>query len=209
MGYVRRRLIVLGLLAAILAGGGLPIVKDLPTVGHPLAVVHEKAAEAISWIRAHLHHANGAAGSAGSGVVVSRVVDGDTLHVRLADGRDVTVRTFGDDTPETHRPGRPVECGGPQATTHMRAIAPPGTHVRLAPEPGGDRVDQYGRLLRWVELPDHSTVEERQIRAGWATIYHYRGRQTSRDATLNRVAAAARRTHAGVYRLCGGSFHRL
>ena len=54
---------------------------------------------------------------------VTRVVDGDTLKVRLADGRRKTVRVLGIDTPETKKPGTPVECGGPQATAAMERLA--------------------------------------------------------------------------------------
>ncbi|MEA2430668.1 MAG: micrococcal nuclease, partial [Thermoleophilaceae bacterium] len=63
-------------------------------------------------------------GGAAGGARVVRVVDGDTLRVSL-DGRSRSVRLLGIDTPETHRPGTPVECGGPQATAHMELLAPP------------------------------------------------------------------------------------
>ena len=54
---------------------------------------------------------------------VIRVIDGDTLKVRLAAGPVVTVRLIGIDTPETRKPGTPVECGGPQATARMKQLA--------------------------------------------------------------------------------------
>src|SRR5918997_1393831 len=50
------------------------------------------------------------------------VVDGDTVKVRLG-GEVETVRLLGIDTPETRRPGAPVECGGPEATSAMLALA--------------------------------------------------------------------------------------
>jgi micrococcal nuclease len=46
-------------------------------------------------------------------------VDGDTVRVKLADGRFETVRLIGIDTPETKKPDVPVECGGPDATDAM------------------------------------------------------------------------------------------
>ena len=46
---------------------------------------------------------------------VTHVVDGDTIDVELADGSDDTVRYIGIDTPETVKPGTPVQCGGPKA----------------------------------------------------------------------------------------------
>src|SRR3954468_17048446 len=74
--------------------------------------------------------------------VVTRVVDGDTLHVRTSAGREVKVRLLGIDTPETHRPGTPVECGGRQASASMARLAPRGARVTLATDPTQDRVDR-------------------------------------------------------------------
>ena len=61
-------------------------------------------------------------GDAGDGSVprrrinarITEVVDGDTVKVRAsgAKHKDYTVRLIGIDTPETKRPGVPVECGG-------------------------------------------------------------------------------------------------
>ena len=51
--------------------------------------------------------------------VVTAVVDGDTIRVRRGPYRTHTVRLIGIDTPETKRPGTPVECGGPNATSNM------------------------------------------------------------------------------------------
>src|SRR5512132_726338 len=46
---------------------------------------------------------------------VTRVVDGDTIDVTMPDGDQDTVRYIGIDTPETVKPGTPVQCGGPKA----------------------------------------------------------------------------------------------
>src|SRR5207247_11012075 len=67
--------------------------------------------------------------------VVTRAVDGDTIHVRDSSGRDVAVRLLGIDTPETHRPGTPVECGGREASASMARPAPPGAAGPLAADP--------------------------------------------------------------------------
>src|SRR4051812_50144816 len=57
---------------------------------------------------------------------VTRVIDGDTIKVRVGN-RTETVRLIGIDTPETHRPDTPVECGGRAATREKRPPAPPPT----------------------------------------------------------------------------------
>ena len=51
--------------------------------------------------------------------VVDHVADCDTIAVRLH-GKTVEVRLIGIDTPETVRPGVPVECGGVAASKAMK-----------------------------------------------------------------------------------------
>ena len=90
---------------------------------------------------------------------VERVVDGDTLKVRLQDGRRKTVRVLGIDTPETKKPDTPIECGGPQASAAMRRLALDGRrcagagpcrHAR-APIPARTRSTATGACSRtWM-----------------------------------------------------------
>jgi micrococcal nuclease len=137
---------------------------------------------------------------------VVRAVDGDTL-VASAGGRSFYVRLLGIDTPETHRPGTPVECGGPQASASMAALAPPGRRIELETDPGQDRVDAYGRLLAYVWLPDGRLIEDEQLRAGWATTYVFHGKPVSLFGRLTDSERAAERARRGVWTECGGRFH--
>jgi micrococcal nuclease len=138
---------------------------------------------------------------------VERVVDGDTIRVVLAGGRSESVRMLGIDTPETHRPGVAIECGGPQASRSLEALLRPGTAVSLEPDPGQDRVDRYGRLLAYVRLRDGRLAEEEQVESGWATVYVFEGKPVSRDAQLRRAMRDARAAGRGVWGACGGDFH--
>lgn len=79
--------------------------------------------------------------------VVSRVVDGDTVRLRVA-GRHESVRLIGIDAPESVRPNTPVECFGREAARRLRALLPNGTEVRL--ERDEEARDRYGRLLAYV-----------------------------------------------------------
>jgi hypothetical protein len=56
---------------------------------------------------------------------ITEVVDGDTVKVRAYDARRprYTVRLLGIDTPETVRPGTPVECGGREAKGNLLDLA--------------------------------------------------------------------------------------
>jgi micrococcal nuclease len=80
--------------------------------------------------------------------VVTRVVDGDTVEVDLG-GEIEDVRYIGVDTPETVKPGAPVDCFGPQASSFNHRLVE-GRRVRLVF--GVEHRDQYGRLLAYVYL---------------------------------------------------------
>jgi micrococcal nuclease len=77
---------------------------------------------------------------------VARVIDGDTIEVRL-DGRRDEVRYIGIDTPETVKPDTPVQCFGHRASAYNRRLTE-GKVVRLVF--GVERRDAYGRLLAYV-----------------------------------------------------------
>jgi micrococcal nuclease len=127
--------------------------------------------------------------------------------VTTGGGSDRSVRLLGIDTPETHRPGTPIECGGPEATANMEKLLPPGTRVGLEADPTQDRIDRYGRLLAYVRLPDGRLAEEAQLAAGWATVYVFAGHPVTRDPSFRRAQAGARAAGRGVWGRCGGRFH--
>ncbi len=80
---------------------------------------------------------------------VSRVIDGDTIVARLPGG-DEDVRYIGIDTPETVKPGTPVQCFGPRAhEANERLVDGQTVMLRF----GAERRDVYGRLLAYVFLP--------------------------------------------------------
>lgn len=94
---------------------------------------------------------------------VTRVVDGDTIEVELDGGED-DVRLIGVDTPETVKPGEPVQCFGPQASEFTKDLLE-GETVRL--ELDRERRDVYDRLLAYVYLRD-VFVNAELIRDGYA-----------------------------------------
>jgi micrococcal nuclease len=135
---------------------------------------------------------------------------GDTIKVRSvgASSRSYTVRLIGIDTPETRRPGVAVECGGREASAHMRTIAPAGLRVRLRTDPTQDRTDRYGRLLAYVDPVRGATLQTRMLDAGWATIYVYDRTAFQRLGAFRSAEDRARRAGRGAWKLCEGDFHR-
>src|SRR4051794_13489897 len=85
-------------------------------------------------------------------VAVTRIVDGDTIHVQTDSGQALTVRLLGMDTPETHHPTKPVQCYGPEATARTAEMLPPGTAIGL--ERDVQEFDRYGRTLAYVWTVD-------------------------------------------------------
>lgn len=103
---------------------------------------------------------------------VVRVVDGDTIVAHI-DGVDEKIRLIGINTPETVDPRRTVECFGKEASAVTKHLLT-GTTVRLERDLSqGDR-DKYGRLLRYVFLPDGTFVNKKLIEEGYAYEYTYR-----------------------------------
>lgn len=88
------------------------------------------------------------AGPASVTAVVVRVVDGDTVEARV-DGEVEDVRLIGVDTPETVKPGEPVQCFGKRASGFTERELE-GERVRLVF--GTERRDVYGRLLAYLYL---------------------------------------------------------
>jgi micrococcal nuclease len=119
---------------------------------------------------------------------VDRVVDGDTLVL----SNQHRVRLIGADTPETVKPGHPVEPYGADAAEFTRRFVAGGL-VRL--EFDGPRRDKYGRLLAHVWVGDRM-LEEELIRAGLAraeTGYSYSSGMKSRFLEAQSQAQAAGR----------------
>jgi micrococcal nuclease len=147
---------------------------------------------------------------------VVRAIDGDTLEVRI-DGRDGTedVRLIGVDTPETVKPGTPVQCFGPRASAFEHRVAE-GRRVRLLT--GAEPRDVYGRLLAYAYLlpappelsdnPKRSAHRERflnaeLVRSGLARTLAIppNTRFAERFAALQRGAA---RVGRGLWGACRG-----
>lgn len=127
---------------------------------------------------------------------IDHVADGDTVD--LTNG--AKVRLVQIDTPEVYFG---TECYGPQASALTKRLLPPGTLVRLAPEPKTDRVDAYGRLLRYViRVRDDLNVNVYLVRVGAAAPYFYDGRRGQYAALLDRLARRARALHLGLWGAC-------
>ena len=139
-------------------------------------------------------------GPASAGRVV-RVVDGDTIHVRV-DGREETVRYIGVDTPESVKPGTPVQCFAKKASAFNHRLVD-GEKVRLVRD--AEARDRYGRLLAYVyRARDNRFVNATLVRRGYAVPLTIPP-NVAHAEQFRDLASAARRAGRGLWSSCPAS----
>jgi endonuclease YncB( thermonuclease family) len=134
--------------------------------------------------------------SASGSRVVAAVYDGDTLTLR--DGR--RIRLVQIDAPEVGT----RECYSRAARTALLNLAPPGVRVVLEADVALDKVDRYGRLLRYIRR-NGSNINLQLVRRGAATPYFYRGDRGRYASRLMVAARAARAAKRGLWAACPGT----
>jgi micrococcal nuclease len=129
---------------------------------------------------------------------VAHFVDGDTIAVNM-NGKVEKVRFVGVDTPETHKPNTPVQCYGPAAAAFTKNTIG-SRRVRLVSDPLSTDRDRYGRLLRYVYLPDGTLLNEKLIQEGYGFYYPYFPFSKSKQFDADEQAAMA--AHKGLWGNC-------
>ena len=130
---------------------------------------------------------------------VSDVVDGDTIRA-VVDGREITVRMLGVNTPEVVDPRKPVECFGPEASAETKSILH-GRNVRLVENPRRELKDKYGRYLLYVYRDDGLFMNESLLLGGFAREYTV-GRPYSFQAQFRADEATAKAAEKGLWGKC-------
>jgi endonuclease YncB( thermonuclease family) len=127
---------------------------------------------------------------------VASITDGDTL--RLTNG--ARVRLLQIDTPELGT----GECYSRTARTALLARVPVGSRVVLEADARLDRVDRYGRLLRYVHRGTMN-VNVALVRAGAAAPYFYGGDRGRYATRLLAEAGRAKAARRGLWGACRGT----
>jgi micrococcal nuclease len=128
--------------------------------------------------------------------VVTRVVDGDTVHIQIG-VRDERVRLIGIDTPEIG------ECDAAKATALARRFAE-GRAVTLDGDPTQATRDRYGRLLAYVIVAGRGDLGLHELLNGYARVYIY-DRPFARLPAYRRAARIGRTRPDGITRACAGT----
>jgi micrococcal nuclease len=185
----RRRQIAVLAVIAVVALAGCSGVAPLPTSDTEPTTEPVATAEGLSW-----------------NVTVTRVIDGDTVEIRYANGTTETVRLLGVDTPETPpntvsagefegipdtEAGRDhlVSWGGNATEFAERTLA--GTEVRLVVDPESDRRGGYGRLLAYIYV-DGENFNSLLLSNGYARLYESEFRLRDSFATAEATAQQER-----------------
>lgn len=121
------------------------------------------------------------------GDFVGRVVgvsDGDTIEVMRA-GKAARVRLDGVDCPEARQP---YGTRAKQFTSELAFGKTVAVQIR--------NIDQYGRIVGEVVLPDGRSLNRELVRNGYAWWY----RRYSKDPVLQQLEEEARRERRGLWR---------
>jgi micrococcal nuclease len=108
---------------------------------------------------------------AGDQIKVTRVVDGDTVVLRI-DNRDVRCRLIGVDTPETVHPNKRMEYFGKEASEFLKHRVESKV-IEIAHDRPTPQYDRYGRLLIYL-YRDKVLINQEIIEKGYGhTLVKY------------------------------------
>lgn len=131
---------------------------------------------------------------------VKKVVDGDTIKLETGE----TVRYVGIDTPETKHPNKPVQCFGREASAKNKELVE-GREILM--EKDISNTDRYGRLLRYIYLPNPDAtdeaifVNEYLVEQGYAHLLTYPP-DVKYDKMLKDAQTIAREEKRGLWEKC-------
>ena len=138
-------------------------------------------------------------GLAANEAVVTRVVDGDTIVVRI-NGKSETIRFIGIDTPETVKPGAPVGCFGPEASNYTKSLLHKGDVVELMRDV--EARDQCERLLAYVYRASDELFVNMDLVVNGMAIAKKFPPNTAFASQFEAAAAVAERNNTGLWGAC-------
>ena len=96
------------------------------------------------------------------------------------------------------------ECYSRAARTALVNLAPIGSRVVLEADPALDKVDRYGRILRYIKRAGLN-INVELIRRGDAAPYFYRGERGRYASALMSAALTAKAAERGLWKACPGT----
>ena len=102
-------------------------------------------------------------------VTLADTVDGDTAKF-IMNGKEITVRFLGIDTPETVKPNTPVQPFGKEASDFTKNKLTNASKIEIEFDENSDQKDKYDRYLAWVWV-DGELIQNLIIKEGLAKTY--------------------------------------
>lgn len=136
---------------------------------------------------------------------VTKVTDGDTIHIQYEDPndgsiREDTVRILNIDTPEVHGP-KAVQEFGPDASDFAKEVLN-NKLVDIEPSAKKNPYDNYGRLLAYVFV-DGKLYEEMIVKEGLARIAYVYEPDTKYMNELEAAESYAQENKLGIWSIPG------
>ena len=130
---------------------------------------------------------------------VAYVSDGDTFKASI-DGKIITIRMLGINTPETVDPRKPVQCFGPEASDETKSLLT-NRKVQLHFNPNRELKDKYGRYLAYAYRDDGLFVNEELLKGGFAREYTF-GSAYSFQQEFRAIETEAKKAVKGLWGSC-------
>ena len=134
--------------------------------------------------------------SASAATLISSVYDGDT--VTLSTGEKIRLLQI--DTPELSS----SECYGNEARSALVTLLNSKAGISLKEDPKLDKVDRYGRLLRYIFV-GKTNVNLKMVEMGAAAPYFYRGDRGLYSTQILKAAEKAKAAKRGLWKACPGT----
>lgn len=134
--------------------------------------------------------------TASAATTITKVYDGDTITLSTGE----KVRFLQIDTPELS----PAECYGEEARSALVSLLNAPGQLSLKTDPKLDKVDRYGRLLRYVFI-GKTNINLKLVEIGAAAPYFYKGDKGQYSAQILKAAQTAKSKSLGLWKSCPGT----
>ena len=134
--------------------------------------------------------------TAGAATTIAKIYDGDTIALSTGE----RVRFLQIDTPELS----PTECYGDEARSALVSLLSTPGQITLKTDPKLDKVDRYGRLLRYVFI-GKTNINLKLVEIGAAAPYFYKGDKGQYSAQILKAAQTAKSKSLGLWKSCPGT----
>jgi endonuclease YncB( thermonuclease family) len=134
--------------------------------------------------------------SASAATTITKVYDGDTITLSTGE----KVRLLQIDTPELSS----TECYGKEARSALVKLLNTPGQLSLKTDPKLDKVDRYGRLLRYVFI-GKTNINLKLVEIGAAAPYFYKGDKGQYSAQILKAAQTAKAKSIGLWKSCPGT----